>query len=167
MALTDSLKMSFPKILAIGFVILSHAPVRMGGFGPMFPSVDLMLIYFWSTHRPDVMKSWFVFGLGIFKDLITASPIGLNAFANLILKVLATYKKGRHVRHFIFSWQGFALFLGITMLFKWVVLSFISDKFIDINNAVLQFLFTVALYPVFHALFSSSYSSMPRNYSDA
>ncbi len=167
MPLIVKLKLLYPKVLVIIFVLISYAPIKLGGFGAMFPSVDLMLIYFWSTHRPELMKNWFVFCIGIFRDILSGAPLGLNALSNLILRNLAVYKKGKHVRHFILLWQGFALFLGMLLLFKWMVLSFVFDKMVDINTGIMQFLLTLVLYPIFHALFSSTYSTLPRSFSDA
>ena len=41
--------------------------------------VPLLVIHYWSVPQPLYMPPWLVFALGIFEDLLLATPLGLHA----------------------------------------------------------------------------------------
>lgn len=162
------IKLLYPQFLVIIFVLASFAPVRITNFDILFPLVDMMLIYYWCIYRPELLPNWFVFVVGIFKDILTGVPIGINALANLIMRSITRYKRDSYVKHpFIVVWQGFALFLSITIFSKWVVFSIINNEFVNIKYVMVQLFITIIIYPLFHLLFSSVYSILPKKRSHA
>ena len=162
------IKLLYPKFLVIIFILAGYTPIRVANLDILFPSIDLMLIYYWCVYRPELLPNWFVFTAGIFKDILSGIPIGINALVNLILRTFTTYKRERYLKQpFIIIWQGFIIFSILALLSKWVVFSFINNEFINIKFGVIQTLITIATYPLFHCLFSSIYLILPKKHSNA
>jgi rod shape-determining protein MreD len=163
MSVTLYLKLLLPKVLAILFIFLSYVPVGLFGLDSFFPAADIMLIYYWCVHRPQVMRSWFIFSIGLLKDILSGAPLGANSLSYLILRGLSLYKGESLRRSFILMWQGFAIFLAIILLLKWFIFAFVFEKAPGINAAVMQFLLSVFVYPLFHSLFNILNLTLPRN----
>lgn len=47
-------------------------------------------IYFWISQRPDAFNGISAFVLGIFADVVSAAPLGVNVMAFLVLYFLAS-----------------------------------------------------------------------------
>ncbi|MCE3232201.1 MAG: rod shape-determining protein MreD [Rickettsiaceae bacterium] len=167
MPITYRLKLFIPKILAILFIFLGYIQTRFFGLDSFFPAIDVMLIFYFSLQKPQVVPTWFVFSLGLLKDIISGEPLGVNALSYLILRGLVVYRTDFLRRSFVFVWQGFCVFAALVIIFKWLVFSFVYDSALGINAACMQFLLTVLLYPFFHSVFNLIGVILPRNSSHA
>jgi rod shape-determining protein MreD len=163
MPIAFRLKLLLPKLLALLFIFLSYTPSRLYGLDNFFPAVDLMMIYYWSLYKPQVMPNWFIFSIGLMKDILSGSPLGVNALSYILLRGLAMYKEKYLKKTFTGLWQGFAVFAAIVMIFKWLVFSFVFEEIMAINTVLMQFLLSVLIYPLFHSLFNGINVILPRS----
>jgi len=163
-----SIKLLYPSFLIIIFILLELAPVKSSLFGQFFPSIDLMLVYFWSIYRPEITKNWFLFLAGLLKDVISGTVIGINALLYLSMKGISlTRRESYSDQPFFVLWRGFIIIFFVVSAIKWAVFSSLAGHSLFTLNVFIQFLITVILYPIFHALFSSVSMTMPARARDA
>lgn len=153
-----------PFSLAVLLVVLSLAPVRLPGFGPIAPWLPLIAVYFWSAHRPDLLPVWAVFLLGLFCDLASGGPLGVSSVA-LMLVQLAVKSQRRHIlpHPFIVQWSFFAVFAVLAELALLALNAIAVTDFIDARPALFQALSTIAAYPLFAWLFGQAQRSLLRS----
>lgn len=164
MNLFNKITALYPKILAIILILISITPFGIYGASGFLPMVDIMFIYYWCIYKPHLVPNWFVFAMGLLRDAVSGSPIGLNALVNLILRFLVMYKRDDYATQpFIIVWQGFALSAVIVMTLKWIGFSLLFDQFFEIKVILLQFLLSVVMYPLFHSFFNIIFAITPKD----
>lgn len=116
--------------------------------GPVSPLLGLIAIYYWAIYRPDLVRPYIVFVLGLLNDVIHMYPIGLSACVYLALyQLVFTYRRYFVGQIFSMLWIGFAIVGFIAVLFNWLILALFSNKMVAVIPVVLQYMITVALFP--------------------
>lgn len=163
MSIYLSSRLLLPKILAIVLLLVSFIPFHVKGVSVFFPMTSVMVAFYWGVYRPSLMENWFIFALGITQDLLTASPLGIYAFINLVVRNLAERKSSDYSKDsFVILWQRFIFFALLAAIIEWALMS-IADKHIyNISLVFMQLLFTSITYPLFHALFIMVHTILPR-----
>ena len=118
-------------------------------------NIQLIIIYFWSLKRPEVLGNGHVFFAGIINDVVMGIPLGLSSLSYLIVALTSTYVKNMTVNTSITSdWFTFfiaLLFSNITFLILASNFSNISVQLIDISYNTF---FTIIFFPFFWFIFN-------------
>lgn len=106
-------------------------------------------IYFWQSQRPDAFNMISAFILGIFADVLSSTPLGVNIAAFLFLYLLSIYLSSLfNIKKFSYSWLLFTLATLATLLFKAVTVSIFYRRLIPLNYLLFEFLLAITLYPL-------------------
>lgn len=142
-----------PSLLCILATILLAMPVRVLGLRLPEPVWPLILAFSWAVVRPSILPPLFLFGLGLFTDLIHGGPLGLWPVA-----YLAAYG-GVFLSRSMMAGQSRAmmwLWYASATLCAFVVADFLTmlDALHTPNYLAVfwQFLVTAAMYPLAHRL---------------
>ncbi len=118
-------------------------------------NIQLIIIYFWSLKRPEVLGNGHVFFAGIINDVVMGTPLGLSSLSYLIVALTSTYIKNMTVNTSITS-DWFTFFIAITfsnMIFLILASNFsnISVQLIDLSYNTF---FTIIFFPFFWFIFN-------------
>lgn len=129
-------------------VLLGAVPVHLADFGPVAPLYDLMAVYYWAVHRPDLMPFSVVFLIGLLHDAITGAPLGIHSFIFLIGAWMA-YSQRRFLvgKSFVVLWIGFLVVCGLAMVIEWLAFSAFFATVMPMAPIVFRALLTGALFP--------------------
>ena len=151
--------------LAIGLMILlfllSVIPMRLGDLGQVFPPLMLMAVSYWAIFRPSFFPPLAVFFTGIAQDLLSATPLGVNA-----LLLLLTYRAVTNQRiflagqSFLLIWWGFLLIVFLTTALKWVMISVLEWTFYSMNEVFLSAALGLFLFPFIFILLHFTHKVM-------
>ena len=118
-------------------------------------NIQLIIIYFWSLKRPEVLGNGHVFFAGIINDVVMGIPLGLSSLSYLIVALISTYIKNMTVNTSITSdWFTFfiaLIFSNLTFLILALNFSEISVQLIDISYNTF---FTIIFFPFFWFIFN-------------
>jgi rod shape-determining protein MreD len=124
-------------------------------------------IFYWSIYRPKMLPKSFMVLLGIFQDLLYFNPVGISAITNLAAQsVMLSQRKIFIKEPFWVLWLGFGLFCFGTSIFKWSALSLLRGELINPTNAMMQFLLSLASYPIMHSTLGVIHSFLPKSRED-
>lgn len=142
-------KATTPTALGILGVLILSSPIRLlEGMAPT-PLIPLLVVYFWSIYSPSYLPSVSVFVIGLLQDLMLGGPLGLWASIYLFVQFLVmTQRAYFHGREQRVVWLGFAVASGLAALILWLVMSIMSGTLLPMGRLVLQFLATIAVYPL-------------------
>ena len=130
-------------------------------------NIQLIIIYFWSLKRPEVLGNVHVFFAGIINDVVMGIPLGLSSLSYLIVALTSTYVKNMTVNTSIASdWFTFfiaIIFSNMTFLILASNFSNISVQLIDLSYNTF---FTVIFFPFFWFIFNL-YNSLVTTGKDA
>jgi rod shape-determining protein MreD len=73
------MRQSAPMALSLFVVLVSVVPLRIPEYARVAPDFGLMAVFFWTVHRPDLLRPWGAFVIGLFDDILTGAPLGLGA----------------------------------------------------------------------------------------
>lgn len=148
------LRAAAPTLLGLFGALVLAAPIRLfEGFAPT-PILPLVIVFFWSIYGPDYMPPFSVFLIGLVQDLLTGAPLGLWPAVYLVTQYIVlsqrAYFLGREQK---VVWIGFALAAAGAGLILWLVMSLMSGALLPVRFLMLQLAATVAIYPLFGAVF--------------
>lgn len=147
--LDRALKRGLPLGLTFIFVVLSVVPMPVPEYSVLAPSVALMSVYYWTVHRPDLFPAWGAFAVGLFDDVLSGSPLGVNAFVLLLahFSIVAQHKVFRG-KAFWLVWAAFGFVALGAQILTMVIGLLLKGAFPDPLVTLAQLALTVSLYPV-------------------
>lgn len=138
----------WPFMLSLLLVIASVLPLQIPDFGRISPNLAVMATFYWAIYRPDLFPAPAAFVLGLWLDLLTGAPIGINALVLLMVHwAIVSQRKFFQGKSFGVVWWAFALTLSGAMLLFWMLSAAYQLTLIDPSPAVFQLLLTIACFP--------------------
>lgn len=143
-----------PFAVTVMLVLLGLVPLRIPHYTPVAPLLTLMAVYYWSIHRPDLLRPSAVFAIGLLQDLLSGGPLGLNALMLLAVHgVVLSQRRYFLASTFALMWFGFALIVVGAALLQWTAFSVLDGALLAMDAAFAQAMLTLALFPILAWLF--------------
>ncbi len=142
---------AIPLLLTIIIAILNIVPLRLPDYAVVAPGFVLMAVYYWTVHRPDLMRPWGVFAVGLIEDILSGAPLGVNALVLLFAHwAIVSQHKTFRGQSFSFAllWCGFALVASGAKILTMVIALALGYGLGDPSRLLTQYALTVALYPL-------------------
>ena len=118
-------------------------------------NLQLIIIYFWSLKRPEVLGNGHVFFAGIINDVVMGLPLGLRSLTYLIVSLVSTYVKNMTVNTRITTdWFTFFIAIFFSNLTLYFLLSKFSEATITMEEMSYNTFFTLIFFPFFWFIFS-------------
>ena len=118
-------------------------------------NIQLIIIYYWVSKRPELLGSGHIFLAGLLNDVVTGIPLGLSSLTYLVVSLVATYIKNMTVNTRITT-DMFTFFIAIFIsnLTLYVLLSKFSEATITMEEMSYNTFFTLIFFPFFWFIFS-------------
>ena len=118
-------------------------------------NIQLIIIYFWVSKRPESLGSGHIFFAGLINDVVMGVPLGLSSLCYLVVSLVATYVKNMTVNTRITTdWFTFFIAIFFSNLILFVLLSNFSEIAISVTEMSYNTFFTLIFFPFFWFLFS-------------
>ncbi len=141
-------RVASPMALTVIVVILNVIPFGVPDYAVIAPDFVLMAAFYWIVHRPDLMRPWGIFFVGLLNDILTGTPLGVNAF--LLLSVhwaIVVQHKVFRGKSFGLLWCAFALVAAGAKALALVLALAVGYGLVNPTILLVQYALTVALYP--------------------
>ena len=92
-------------------------------------NIQLIIIYFWVSKRPEVLGSGHIFLAGLINDVVMGFPLGISSLSYLIIIFFGTYVRNKSVNTTMAS-DWFTFFLA--MIFSNILFFSLLNNFSDI-----------------------------------
>jgi rod shape-determining protein MreD len=138
-----------PFITVLLLILVSLMPLRIPSYAAVTPQFALMAVFHWTVYRPALLPPLLLFILGVAFDLITGAPLGLTSLVFLITRaVVLRQRRFFDGRQFAFVWFGFTLSAAGAVGLIWLAGTLLGGVFLDLRPVLLQWVLTVAFYPL-------------------
>ena len=118
-------------------------------------NIQLIIVYFWVSKRPEVLGGGHIFFVGIINDVVTGFPLGLSSLSYLTVSLVATYVKNMTVNTRITTdWFTFFIAIFFSNLIFFILLSNFSEIEISLTEISYNTFFTLIFFPFFWFLFT-------------
>ncbi len=139
---------ALPMTLILALVVLGVLPLRLPHYGALMSGFVLIAIYFWTLHRPELLRPWGVFVAGLLSDLLSGGPLGLNAAVLVLVHaVLEPQRKVLRATSFELIWGGFAIMAVGAELLKATIGHLVVAAPFYLSLFLIQLGATILLYP--------------------
>jgi cell shape-determining protein MreD len=130
-------------------------------FGEIFPAVDLIVIYYFSTYT--TIRSWILFIIGIIIDQIYQVPVGLNSFALITINLILNYAS----RWFILKDEitNILIFCAYSLLligFRYIIFLAKNNYGFEGFSIYFYYLTTIFSYPILRFLIHKPFTALTR-----
>jgi rod shape-determining protein MreD len=152
---------NFGPVILLYYLSISEIDTYFENFFEILSfNIQLIIVYFWSLKRPEVIGNGNIFFAGLINDTVMGTPLGLSSLSYLVVSLVATYVKNMTVNTSITTdWFTFFIaicFSNLTILLFLNSFSILSVSFIEISYNTF---FSLIFYPFFW-LFFNFYNTM-------
>ena len=118
-------------------------------------NIQLIIIYFWVSKRPEALGGGHIFFAGFLNDVIMGFPLGLSSLSYLTVSLVANYVKNMTVNTRITTdWFTFFIAIFFSNLIFFILLSNFSEIEISLTEISYNTFFTLIFFPFFWFLFT-------------
>ena len=118
-------------------------------------NIQLIIVYFWVSKRPEALGSGHIFFAGLINDVVTGFPLGLSSLSYLTVSLVATYVKNMTVNTRITTdWFTFFIAIFFSNLIFFILLSNFSEIAVSVTEISYNTFFTLIFFPFFWFLFT-------------
>ena len=137
-----------PSMLTLVLVIINVVPLHIPGLSRVAPLLPLMAVYHWAAFRPRLLPAYAVFLIGLFQDILTGAPIGVNAFVFLaVYGAVLSQKRFFIGKSFFILWFGFSVIAGGALVVSWGLISVLNLTLVEHRTVIFQYLLTIGFFP--------------------
>lgn len=146
--------MATPALTCVLLALIMLVPKHASGLDNFMPILTLAPVFFWGLRTGPEMPFWFVFLLGLLLDAGTGQPLGLSSLLYMIFLGIV-YAQSKYITKegFLIKWGYFAGLVFVNQLLSWAALSLFAGSMLAIGAALMQWLFTICLFPLLYKLF--------------
>lgn len=138
-----------PTAMTLAMILVAVMPTDFVRSGMMSFLVALICVFYWSIYRPDLMPAWAAFTIGIFSDLVTGGPIGLNAVVLLTVHwIVAGQRRVFIGKPFPITWLGYLLISMPGCFVYWLIASIYFTTLLAPQPIVGAYIVGILLYPL-------------------
>lgn len=138
-----------PFGVTLVLLLLSTMPTRIPGFAGIAPMLPLMGVYYWAIYRPDLLPAWSAFLVGLLYDIVSGTPLGVNALVMLLAQgTAASQRKFFLGKSFAVTWWSFGLLTAGAVGLAWLLVSMLHGRAIDPAPVMFEYLLTLAIFPL-------------------
>ena len=147
---------SYGPLILLYYLSLSKIDSHFENFFEILSfNIQLIIIYYWVSKRPELLGSGHIFLAGLLNDVVTGIPLGLSSLTYLVVSLVATYIKNMTVNTRITT-DMFTFFIAIffSNLTLYFLLSKFSEATITMEEMSYNTFFTLIFFPFFWFIFS-------------
>ena len=140
-------------------VIISIMPYelfKIGYHSNIFPALDIIIIYFFSTHR--TVKYWHLCILGIILDQLYNMPMGVNPLILIFAKKTLDYtiKSLLLQNNYLSNMLLFCAYSFLVVSLRYLAATIFGNYHIQGISIYFYYLTTILSYPIFYIILEKS-----------
>jgi rod shape-determining protein MreD len=154
-AVKENFIIILPRLISVLLITLCGVKYNITGFSYLIPSIESLILFYWTIHNPRVVSKSFLIILGIYQDLLTGLPLGLSSLCYIIMNYALLSQRRYFIKSpFNVTWIGFFIFNLFAIILKSMLLMLYYQDFFVPTSMVIYFITTICCYPIFHLLFN-------------
>lgn len=128
---------------------LAVMPLPFKALNLLNPPLILIPIFYWALYRPAFMPPTMVFLLGLASDILSGTPLGLNALIYVSLHWLVFSQRTFLLSQgFFLTWWGFIICAFGAALLYWGLFCLLNLTMVPVMPALLGALVCVCTFPL-------------------
>jgi len=145
----SGLSQAVPFAVVAILLTVQHAPLPGFQGVSAMPSLSIIAIFFWAVSGEDRLSFLSTFCLGLFKDLLTGTPLGLWATTLLLMHMYtASQASVLASASFLTNWVSFSLMTLVCYILVYFGVSWHVGGDYAFSLVALPYIMTLLVFPV-------------------
>ncbi len=141
-------RLGLPLAVIVFLVVFSVVPLRLPHYTAVAPNWVLAAVFFFASHRSDLVPSWTAFALGLLFDVLSGGPLGLSALVLLLVREAGSLlEEPLRGRPFLFAWAAFGIVALAAQMLGVLLATALAGALVALPNVVYQLILTIIIYP--------------------
>ena len=137
-----------PFVISLIAAVVSNISVGLETLPNAAPFLTLIVVFFWSSRRPELLPPIIVFIIGLWHDSVVGAPIGLTSLLLLAARAAVTEQNiFVFSQSFLLGWIGFSVICFGVIVLKWMLASWTAGLLLTIGPFFVQLLLSIVAYP--------------------
>lgn len=113
-----------PSLTILISILVGNLPLHFESSVFFLPSLSFPFIYFWTNYNPHLLRAPTIMILGIIKDILENSLLGLNSLFFLIFQIIIFSQKKLLKKNnaFMLIWIEYIFCLSLIFLFSYALI---------------------------------------------
>ena len=130
-------------------------------FGQIFPALDIVIIYYFSTYTN--VRYWMLFIIGIILEHVYQLPVGLNSFIFITSNILLNYiSRWFILKDEITNVLIFYAYSGVIIGFRYIIFLTKNNYGLEGFSIYFYYLTTIFSYPILRFLIHKPLTALTR-----
>jgi rod shape-determining protein MreD len=139
----------FPAVTTLLVVAVLALPLGLPGAPELQQVAALILVWFWSLHRPMSMPASAAFLAGLACDLLGPAPLGIAALTLVATHGAALRLRTPLLRRGLFiAWLAFIALAACVFAAQWVLTALLEFRLVPAAPALFEWALAAGLYPL-------------------
>ena len=136
-------------VILLSFLILNIIPLPIAALEGIRPPFVLIMIYYMAILRPQMVKLWLVFALGLLLDVLQGYPLGVQSLLFVMMQMIIVNQYRYFMgQSFIMTWWGFMMMVMMMTFLQWLMISLLYFYVLPFQPLLATVLCAVFFFPL-------------------
>lgn len=141
-------RQTVPVVTMLLLALISSMPLSSSHAFEIFPMLNIIVIFYWTVYRPDLVPPVVLFLIGLMDDVVMGTPLGLMAGIFILLRgVTLTQRQFFIGKSFYVTWLGFSIISAFCICLIWVLVALFAGRLGIVITPFIKYVITLLSFP--------------------
>ena len=141
-------RQTVPVMTMLLLVLIGSMPLGSLHTFEIFPMLNIIVIFYWTVYRPDLVPPVVLFLIGLIDDVVMGTPLGLMACVFVLLYgVTLTQRQFFIGKPFYVTWLGFSVISAVCICLIWVLVALFAGRLGIVITPFIKYTITLLSFP--------------------
>ena len=141
-------RQTVPVMTMLLLVLIGSMPLGSLHTFEIFPMLNIIVIFYWTVYRPDLVPPFVLFLIGLIDDVVMGTPLGLMACVFVLLYgVTLTQRQFFLGKPFYVTWLGFSVISAVCICLIWVLVALFAGRLGIVITPFIKYTITLLTFP--------------------
>ena len=141
-------RQTVPVVIMLLLALIGSMPLGAFHTFEIFPMLNIIVIFYWTVYRPDLVPPAVLFLIGLIDDVVMGTPLGLMASIFVLLYgVTLTQRQFFIGKSFYITWLGFSIISAVCIGLIWVLVALFAGRLGIVFIPFIKYTLTLLSFP--------------------
>ena len=141
-------RQTVPVLTMLLLALIGSMPLGSFHTFEIFPMLNIIVIFYWTVYRPDLVPPFVLFLIGLIDDVVMGTPLGLMASVFVLLYGLTLTQRQFFIgKSFYVTWLGFSIISAFCICLIWGLVALFAGRFGIVITPFIKYTITLLSFP--------------------
>ena len=141
-------RQTVPVVTMLLLALISSMPLSSSHAFEIFPMLNIIVIFYWTVYRPDLVPPAVLFLIGLIDDVVMGTPLGLMASIFVLLYGVTLSQRQFFIgKPFYITWLGFSIISAVCIGLIWVLVALFAGRLGIVFIPFIKYTLTLLSFP--------------------